>query len=41
MGLFRIPWSSFGAVVLVIAAIVLALLWAARDRARENRARRD
>ena len=41
MGPFHIPWSSFGAVLLVIVAIVLALLWAARDRDRESRARRD
>jgi hypothetical protein len=41
MGPFHIPWSSFGAVLLVFAAVVLALLWAARDRARERRVRKD
>ena len=37
MGPFHIPWSSFGAVLMLGAAIALALVWAAWDRAREGR----
>ncbi len=36
MGPFHIPWSSFGAVLLLAAAILMALLWAAWDKARED-----
>ncbi len=40
MGPFGIPWSSFAAFLLAAATIVLALVWAAIDRARESRANR-
>lgn len=36
MGPFHIPWSSFGAVLLLAAAILLALFWVAWDRSREG-----
>ena len=34
MGPFQIPWSSFGAVLLLGLAILLALAWAWADRRR-------
>ncbi len=37
MGPFHIPWSSFGALLLLGATIVLALVWAIWDRVREDR----
>ena len=37
MGPFHIPWSTFGAVFCLLAAIILALIWVARDLARERR----
>jgi hypothetical protein len=37
MGPFHIPWSSFGAFLVVIAAVVLAVAWALRDLAREKK----
>ena len=37
MGPFHIPWSTFGAVFCLVVAVLLALGWAARDRAREAR----
>lgn len=36
MGPFHIPWSSFGALLLLAAAILLAVVWALVDRAREG-----
>ena len=36
MGPFHIPWSSFGAVLLVALAIVVAVAWATVDRHREG-----
>lgn len=36
MGPFQIPWSSFGAVLLLALAIVLALVWAYFDRRRDG-----
>lgn len=37
MGPFGIPWSTFAAFLVVLLAIVLALAFAAWDRAREAR----
>ncbi len=37
MGPFHLPWSTFGAFLTVIAAIVFAVLWAIGGRAREKR----
>jgi hypothetical protein len=34
---FHLPWSSFGAILLLAAAILLAVVWALVDRAREGR----
>jgi len=34
---FHLPWSSFGALLLLGAAILLAVVWALVDRAREGR----
>lgn len=39
MGPFHIPWSTFGALLLVIAAFALAAFWAAWDASRERRGR--
>ena len=36
MGPFHIPWSTFGAVLLLGVAILLALVWAWSDKARER-----
>ena len=37
MGLFSLPPSTAGAVLLLLFAIVLALVWAVWDKAREKR----
>ena len=37
MGPFSIPWSSFGALLMLALAILLALGWAWLDRNREDR----
>jgi hypothetical protein len=37
MGPFHVPWSTFGSVLLVAAAIILALGWAAWDKRRGDR----
>ena len=33
---FNLPWSTFGALVVVAATIALAVLWALWDRRRER-----
>jgi hypothetical protein len=35
--MFNLPWSTFGAFIVLIATIVLALVWAAWDRHRSGR----
>jgi hypothetical protein len=35
--MFGMPWSTFGAFVVLIATIVLALVWALWDRRRGDR----
>ena len=37
MGPYGILWSRFGAFIMLLSAIVLALAWAAWDRRREQR----
>ncbi len=37
MGPFHIPWSTFGAFLVVGLALLLALLWALWDRSRERK----
>jgi hypothetical protein len=37
MAPFHLPWSLFGAFLVLGGAILLALVWAARDKARERR----
>jgi hypothetical protein len=37
MAPFNLPWSTFGAFVVLGATIVLALIWALWDRARERK----
>jgi hypothetical protein len=34
---WNLPWSTFGAFLVLGATILLALVWAIRDRAREGR----
>lgn len=34
--LFHLPWSTFGAMLVLLATIVLALVWALIDKARDN-----
>ena len=41
MGPFHMPWSSFGAVLLVALAIVIAVVWALADRRREEQRAQD
>jgi hypothetical protein len=38
MGPFRFPWMTFMAFVVTGASIVIAIVWALRDRARDRRA---
>lgn len=33
---FKLPWSTFGALVVLAATVVLAILWALWDRRRER-----
>ena len=40
MALFHLPWSTFGSVLVLLGTIVLALVWAIWDRAREGRRER-
>lgn len=35
MAPWHLPWSTFGAFVVLVATIVLAVVWAALDRRRE------
>ena len=37
MALFHMPWSTFGAFVVLGATIILALVWAACDRHKHDR----
>ena len=34
---FHLPWSSFGALLTLAGAVILAVVWALVDRAREGR----
>lgn len=34
--LFDMPWSTFGAIVVLAGTIVLALVWAAIDKIRDR-----
>ena len=34
---FHLPWSTFSAMLLLAGAILLAIVWALIDRAREGR----
>jgi hypothetical protein len=36
MGPFHIPWSTFGAVLMLGAAILLAIIWALWDKSRDK-----
>ena len=36
MAPFHLPWSTFGAFLVLIGTIVLALVWAAWDRSRDG-----
>jgi hypothetical protein len=36
MAPFHLPWSTFGAFLVLAGTIVLALLWAVIDRARDR-----
>lgn len=36
MAPFNLPWSTFGAFVVLAATIVLAVVWALWDRARDG-----
>ena len=36
MGPFHIPWSTFSAFLVVVAAAILAVVWALRDKRRER-----
>ncbi len=38
--LFGMPWSTFGAVLVLVGTIVLALVWAIWDRLREGKSER-
>ena len=35
--MFNLPWSTFGAFIVLIATIVLALVWAWLDKRRSDR----
>lgn len=37
MGPFHIPWSTFGAVLLILVSIVIAVVWALADKAGERK----
>jgi len=36
MGPFHIPWSTFSAFLVVVAAVLIAIFWAIRDKRREK-----
>lgn len=35
--LFHLPWSTFGAMLVLVGTIVLALVWAFIDKRRERK----